>query len=79
MRKLSIELDHVLEIIACAKDYGFEDNVLFDALSDMIKKKLSDEEIESYAKSVEEMEGYNRDDYFEIRQRLVNFRNKFCK
>lgn len=78
MRQIKIDIDNILELIASAEDWGFYHDVLFDAFSDMIGKKLSFTEIENYAKSIEEMEEYSHEDYLQIIQRLLQFKNKYC-
>jgi hypothetical protein len=77
-REIKIRLGDILSLIACAADYGFEDNVLFDAFRQMLDSKLTNEEIETYARSVEAMEGYSKEDYEAIKERLKYFKNKYC-
>ena len=78
MRIIKTTLDNILDLISCAVDYGFEKDVLFDAFREMLDSKLTNEEIETYARGVEAMEGYNEEDYEEIRERLADFKNKYC-
>ena len=78
MRIIKTTLENILSLIACASDYGFEDNVLFDAFREMLDSKLTNEEIETYARSVEAMEGYGQEDYEAIKERLKDFKNKYC-
>jgi len=78
MRIIKTTLENILSLIACASDYGFEDGVLFDAFREMLDGKLTNEEIETYARSVEAMEGYGEEDYEEIKERLKSFKNKYC-
>lgn len=78
MRIIKTTLENILSLIACADDYGFEDDVLFDAFRGMLDSKLTKEEIETYARSVESMEGYGQEDYEVIKERLKDFKNKYC-
>ena len=78
MRIIKTTLENILSLIACAIDYGFEDDVLFDAFRYMLDSKLTNEEIETYARSVEAMEGYGEEDYEAIKERLKDFKNKYC-
>ena len=44
----------------------------------MLNKKLTNEEIESFARSVEVQDGYSEEDYQEIKEKLAEFKNKYC-
>jgi len=79
MRIIRTSLNNVLSLISCAVDYGFDDIILFEALADMLDNNLSDQEIEVYAKHIESLEGYSKKDYKEIKDRLIDFRNNYCK
>lgn len=78
MRIIKTTLENTLSLIACASDYGFEDDVLFDAFREMLDSKLTNEEIENHARSVEAIEGYGEEDYEAIKERLKDFKNKYC-
>jgi hypothetical protein len=78
MRIIKTTLENILDLITCASDYGFEDDVLFDSFREMLDSKLTNEEIETYSRSVEAMEGYNEEDYEEVKERLRGFKNKYC-
>ena len=78
MRIIKTTLENVLSLISCAGDYGFEDDVLFDAFREMLDSKLTNNEIETYARSVETMDGYGEEDYEAIKERLEDFKNKYC-
>lgn len=77
-REIKTDLENILSLIACARDYGFEDDVLFDAFKEMLEGKLSEEEIEWYARLVESEDGYTEEDYEAIKERLKDFKNKYC-
>jgi len=78
MRIIKTNLENILSLISCASDYGFEDDVLFDAFREMLEGKLTNEEIEKYARSVEAEDGYDEEDYEAIKERLKDFKNKYC-
>ena len=77
-REIKTDLENILSLIACASEYGFEDNVLFDAFKEMLGGVLTDEEIEWYARSVEAEDGYGEEDYEEIKERLKGFKKEYC-
>lgn len=77
-REIKIDLENILSLVSCAGDYGFEDNVLFDSFSKMLEGKLTEEEIEWYARLVESQDGYTEEDYKIIKERLNEFKNKYC-
>ena len=51
---------------------------MFDAFREMLEGKLTNEEIEKYARSVEAEDGYDEEDYEAIKERLKDFKNKYC-
>lgn len=77
-REIKTDLENILSLIACAADYGFANNVLFDAFRSMLDDKLTAEEIEWYARHVESEDGYTDEDYEEIKETLEGFKNKYC-
>lgn len=77
-REIKTDLENILSLTACASDYGFEDDVLFDAFGKMLDGKLTDDEIEWYARSAEAEDGYDEEDYESIKERLKDFKNKYC-
>lgn len=79
MRIIHTPLSNILSLISCAVDYGFDDIILFEAFADMLDKNLTDQEIEVYARHVESFEGCREKDYKEIKDRLIDFRNNYCK
>ena len=78
MRIVKTTLENILSLISSARDYGFEDDVLFDAFREMLDSKLTDEEIETYARSVEAIEGCDEENYEEVKERLNAFKDKYC-
>lgn len=78
-REIITSCSNILSLISCASTYGFADDVLFDAFSEMIDYTLSDQEIEDYARSVEMEDGYGKEDYLDIKEELEFFKSKYCK
>ena len=78
-REIKTDLQNILSLITCASDYGFESDILFDSFRTMLDSKLTEEEIEWYAKSIEELEGYNEEDYEVLKEKLEGFKNKYCR
>ena len=78
MRKLEVNLNLILEIVSVAEDYGFEDDVLFDALAQVMEYNLSDMEIETYALNVEKLPKCGFKDYTDVKNRLLSFKERFC-
>lgn len=78
MRIIKTTLDNILSLISCARDYGFEDNVLFDAFAAMLNHEISNDEIEKFAKSIESQDGYGHEDYKSIKECLIEFKNEYC-
>ena len=78
MREITTTLDNILSLIACAQDYGFEDNVLFDAFAEMIGRQLSHAEIIAFADAVSKEPRYGPEDEWKIRRRLIEFKVGYC-
>ena len=78
-REIKTDLDNILSLISCASDYGFDDDVLFEAFADMLGKPITAEEIEWYARSIEAQDGYQEEDYEAIKERLEDFNEKYFK
>ena len=78
-RELKIELFDILELISCAEDWGFVHDVLFDAFAEMLEYPLSDEDIESYSRSIEALKGYGAEAYKQTRSRLIEFKKKYIE
>jgi hypothetical protein len=77
-REIKTDLETILSLISCARDFGFKDDVLFDAFGEMLGGKLIEEEIEWYAKRVESMDGYGKEDYKIIKEILEDFKDRYC-
>lgn len=79
MRKIEIPLNEILSLISCAEDYAFNSSVLMCAFAKMLNKKLSDEEIENYAKTILNHPDYGQEEYEEIKDKLIEFKQEHCK
>ena len=77
-REIKTDLENILSLIACAETYGYDDDVLFDAFRSMLDSKLTESEIEWYARLVESEEGYTEEDYEAIKETLRRFKNRYC-
>ena len=75
-REIKTDLENILSLIACASYYGFESDVLFVAFREMLGSKLTQEEIEWYARSVEAEAGYGEEEYEAIIEQLEDFISK---
>ena len=78
-REVKTDLEDILSLISCAEQYGFADDILFDAFSEIIGNTLTDEEIEWYARSIEAKKGYGEEDYENIKEILEEFKSKYIK
>ena len=52
--------------------------MLFDAFRGMLDGKLTNEEIEIYARSVEVEGGFTEEDYETVKERLQDFKTRYC-
>ena len=81
-RILEIKLDDILELICCADDYGYRNDVLFEAFS-LLLTTLSDEEIENYASTFlsdeSKKDGFSEEDYESSKKILLEFRNEYLR
>ena len=78
-RPLTVSSEWVLSLVSCADDYGFNDDVLMDAFAQILDGRLSDKEIEYYARSVANQDGYTEEDFECITNRLNDFRSQYCE
>ena len=76
-RVIKTDLKNILSLISTAQDYGFDDEILFDTFSQMMGNQLTFEEIEWYARIIEQEEGYGEDDYLAICERLKKFKENY--
>ncbi len=80
---VSVSLDNILGLVFSAEDYGHGGEVFYDTMANMLKYKLSDEEIEAYAKGFltedAKAKGYTEEDYENAKHELTTFRDRYCK
>lgn len=74
----NISLETILDLITSAEDYGFEDDILFDAFAEMMDRELSADEIYVHAKWYRDNEAYGEEDYVAIKEKLIDFKKKYC-
>jgi len=81
MRTVTVELSEILSLVSCADDYGFVNDVLFDALAEFAGYTLSDEEISEFAGSFLEPKqieaGYGQEDADMAVERLEEWRRRY--
>lgn len=70
MRTVTIDLEEILDVVSAAEDYGYGDDVLFDALANWAGA-VSDAEIAEHATA------FLSEDY--VRRRLTEWRDRYCK
>ncbi len=76
-RIISINVDDILSLISCAETYGFSNSVLLGTFRDWLDDKLSEKEIQNYAKDVASTEGYSEEDGDNAAETLKEFKNRF--
>lgn len=74
--EITIDKETLLDLICCAEDYGFNDDVLMYSFADMMKS-LSDEEIEVFARKIEATDDYSHEDYEITVDKLEEFRENY--
>ena len=68
--KREIDQDDILDLINCANSYGHYNQVCMEALVQWASPVTPDD-IERYARSVQNKPGYSIEDYNEIKARLT--------
>lgn len=80
MRELKIDLSEILDLVSCAQDYGFADDVLMCSLYDFTGD-VSDEEIKDFSASflTPEMraQGYSEEDQEQTAERVTEWRDTY--
>ncbi len=83
MRHAAVPISEILSLVNCAEDYGYADDVLFDAFAGWFGRTVTDEEIEAYAADFltpeNRAKGYSEEDYEASMERLTRWRDQFCK
>lgn len=81
-REIKTALHNILDLVNCAEDYGFQDDVLMTAFRDMTGW-VTDEEIEAFVQGfmTPEMQakGFGEEDAEAARTRVTEWRNRYCK
>jgi len=81
-RKIETDLETILDLVNCAEDYGFRDDVLFTVFRDMTGW-VTDEEIKAYADRFLTPEfraqRYSEEDAESSTLRLTEWRDRYCK
>lgn len=75
MRQITIELPEILDLVSCAEDYGFADDVFMCSMYEFCGD-VSDAEISEFAQALASKEGYSSEDGEEASDRLTEWRNK---
>lgn len=80
-RKIETDLDNILDLIACADDYGHNNQVLMVSLAE-ITGYVTDKEINDYAAwyltDEGRADGYSEEDVDSTTESLKNWRNRYC-
>jgi len=82
MRKIEIDLRDILDLVNCAHDYGFSDNVLMSSFAEFTGP-VSEAEIEEFARyfltPAARREGYGQEDVGQAKERLTEWADKYCR
>ncbi len=79
MRKIEADLDSVLWAVNTAEQHGHNTDAFQDFAWMLMGKQLSDQEIESFARSIEAMDGCGEEDYEGTVETLREFRSVAAK
>lgn len=81
-RTISTNLHNILDLVACAEDYGYGKSIFYSAMFE-IMWPLSDLEIEVYAKRFLHpdmvAQGYGQEDYEVNKDTLTELRERYQK
>ncbi len=80
-REVKTTVGNILDLVNCAKDYGYYDDVLMVSLAE-ITGYVTDEEIKRFCTLTQELsqDGYTREDVEEDwLYELTEWRDKYCK
>jgi len=67
--------ENIISMVACAEDYGHDNQITRAFFWDLLGHVLTDGEISDYAEKISSMEGYGEEDAEEIVERLQNWRH----
>ena len=76
MTTVEIPRCDILDLIYAAEDYGYGNDVLLCTFAEWLKV-LPDEEIQQFAKSLGESEGYGEEDEESAIESLAAFKSKY--
>jgi hypothetical protein len=79
-REIITDLNNILSHVACAIDYGYYDDVLMTDFANLTGF-VTDNEINWYCTDTEEnkKQGYTQEDYEQWKERITEWRDKYCK
>jgi len=77
-KNITIPRLEILDLIACAEDYGFADDVLFAAFSNWLIS-ISNSDIETYLVEYIPLDTYSKEDADNIREKFKSFNKRYCK
>ena len=69
---VTIDATDILDLVICAEDYGFEDDVLFDAFAGWLKSYDLDQVFAQFCVNADDQ--YGPDDFTAWRERVDRFR-----
>lgn len=75
-KTITLDRTEILGMISCAETFGFANSVLLSAFSDWLGR-VTDEEIDAYARSVADSPGYSEEDYEVERSTLLEWRGRY--
>ncbi|MFA5026048.1 MAG: hypothetical protein WC503_06085 [Candidatus Shapirobacteria bacterium] len=80
MRPITIPLEELLDLLSCAEDYGFDDDIFYNFVFSYINP-LTDEEIEEFAQTflteAAIRKGYGEEDYQNIKYKLTKLKETY--
>lgn len=81
-RKVELPLNDLLDLVGCAADYGYDSDILYSALAKW-SGWVTDEEICTYTDwfvtPEARKQGYGEEDRDKQRERLTEWRDRYCK
>lgn len=74
--QITTDRENIISMIASGQDYGYNNQIMAHFFWSLLGERLTDEEIEEYARSVEFEPEYGEEDYEEITERLQDWRSR---
>lgn len=75
MQLRNVKMDEILDLVACAEDYGHHNGVCMSSLYDWAKP-VTEHDFRDYADRLAATEGYEREDGDEAFNRLVAWKKR---